>query len=411
MRVLFAVFPSAAHLHPVVPLARALQSAGHEVRVAMHPDMVGTVTSTGLTAVPVGAPDDLRPVVELSRHPERLDQLTANLALDTEDPGDWREKWRHVCNVLSLYPAVLDDLVAFARGWRPDLVVWDTFCLPGAIAAHLVGATHVRYLWGQDNIGWLRQRSLAAQDADDPLAALMKPLLAPYGLEFREEFLLGRFTLDLMPPGMALPTDVRRIPVRRVPYNGVGHHPAWLADRPAKPRVCFTLGLGGRGRQFFRETGVTLPALLDAVADLDIELVATLDDGQVAELTDIPPHVRTTGYVPLDRLLPTCAAVVHHGGGGTFATAVAHEVPQLVVPLPFWAELATARHVHRQGAGIHRPSSEFSTDTFREDLRRLLGEESFRRGAAVLHEESLTTPAPGDVVPVLERLAARPART
>ncbi|MGQ4717420.1 nucleotide disphospho-sugar-binding domain-containing protein [Streptomyces anulatus] len=411
MRVLFTVFPSAAHLHPVVPLARALQSAGHEVRVAMHPDMVGTVTAAGLTAVPVGTSDDLRPVVDLSRHPERLDQLTANLALDTEDPGDWREKWRHVCNVLSLYPAVLDDLVDLARGWRPDLVVWDTFCLPGAIAAHLVGATHVRYLWGQDNIGWLRQRSLAARDADDPLPGLMKPLLAPYGLDFREEFLTGRFTLDLMPPGLALPLDVRRIPVRRVPYNGVGHHPAWLRERPARPRVCFTLGLGGRGRQFFRETGVALPELLGAVADLDVELVATLDDGQVAELTDVPPHVRTTGYVPLDQLLPSCAAVVHHGGGGTFATAVAHEVPQLVVPLPFWAEQATARYVHRKGAGILRPSAEFATDTFREDLRRLLHEESFRRGAAALHEESLATPAPGDVVPVLERLAARPART
>ncbi|WP_320774428.1 nucleotide disphospho-sugar-binding domain-containing protein [Streptomyces sp. CRN 30] len=409
MRVLFAVFPSAAHLHPVVPLARALQSAGHEVRVAMHPDMAGTVTATGLTVLPVGTPDDLRPVVDLSRHPERLDRLTANLALDTEAPGDWREKWRQVCNVLSLYPAVLDDLVALARGWRPDLVVWDTFCLPGAIAAHLTGATHVRYLWGQDNIGWLRQRSRAAPDADDPLPALMEPLLAPYGLDFREEFLLGQFTLDLMPPGMALPLDVRRIPVRRVPYNGVGPRPAWLRERPDRPRVCFTLGLGGRGRQFFRETGVALPDLLDAVADLDVELVATLDDGQVAELPAIPPHVRTSGYVPLDQVLPTCAAVVHHGGGGTFATAVAHEVPQLVVPLPFWAELATARHVRRRGAGILRSTAEFTPCTFREDLRRLLHEETFRRGAAALHEESLTSPAPGDVVPVLERLATRPA--
>ncbi|CAL9619280.1 Aclacinomycin-T 2-deoxy-L-fucose transferase [Streptomyces sp. enrichment culture] len=411
MRVLFAVFPSTAHLHPVVPLARALQSAGHEVRVAMHPDMAGTVTATGLTAVPIGPPDSLRPAVDLSRHPERLDGLTTDLALDTEDPGDWREKWRHVCNVLSPYPAVLDDLVAFARGWRPDLVVWGTFCLPGAIAAHLVGATHVRYLWGQDNIGWLREQSLAAQDADDPLPALMKPLLAPYGLDFREEFLLGQFTVDLMPAGTALPLGVRRIPVRWIPYNAVGPRPAWLRRRPDRPRVCFALGLGGRGRQFFRETGVTLPELLDAASGLDIELVATLDDGQMAELTDIPPHVRTTGCLPLDQLLPTCAVVVHHGDGGTFATAVAHEVPQLVVPLPFRGEPATARHVHRRGAGICRPSAEFTTRTFREDLRRLLHEESFGRGAAALYEESLTTPAPGEVVPVLERLAARPAHT
>jgi glycosyltransferase (activator-dependent family) len=413
LRVLFAVFPSAAHFHPMVPLAQALQSAGHEVYVAIHPDLTSIVTSTGLSAVPIGRKEDLLGVVELSRHPERLEGLTANLALDPTVIGDWDEKWRHVVNVLSLYPAVLDDLVAFARNWKPDLVVWDTFCVPAAIAARVCGAAHVRFLWGQDNVAWLREKTLAqsnppGQDVKpDPLAHLMEPMLQRFGYEFSEEMLVGQWTLDPMPPRMRLPAAVRYIPIRRVPYNGAGRLPEWLHERPNRPRVCLTLGIGGRGRQFSRETGVSLQDLFDSVATMDIELVATLEDDQRAQLRNIPDNVRVTDYVPLDLLLPTCSAVVHHGGGGTFATAVAHRVPQIITPLPFWGEQAIARFVEEQGAGLTIDSEHFSAKALCEQLLRVLNEPSFQRGADALYREMLATPGPNDLVPVLERMAAQ----
>jgi rhamnosyltransferase subunit B len=40
-------------------------------------------------------------------------------------------------------------------------------------------------------------------------------------------------------------------------------------------------------------------------------------------------------YVPFSLLLPRCAAVVHHGGIGTSAQALAAGVPQLVLPMNF----------------------------------------------------------------------------
>lgn len=54
MRVLMTVWPAAAHLYPVVPLAWALHSAGHEVVVASHPNMAATIASVGLTSIPLG---------------------------------------------------------------------------------------------------------------------------------------------------------------------------------------------------------------------------------------------------------------------------------------------------------------------------------------------------------------------
>jgi rhamnosyltransferase subunit B len=46
----------------------------------------------------------------------------------------------------------------------------------------------------------------------------------------------------------------------------------------------------------------------------------------------LPPGVRTFPYLPFSRVLPRCAAIVHHGGIGTLAQAVKAAVPQLIVP-------------------------------------------------------------------------------
>jgi UDP:flavonoid glycosyltransferase YjiC (YdhE family) len=37
-------------------------------------------------------------------------------------------------------------------------------------------------------------------------------------------------------------------------------------------------------------------------------------------------------FVPLARILPRAAAIVHHGGIGTAASALKHGIPQLIVP-------------------------------------------------------------------------------
>ena len=59
MRVLFVANPEKAHLLAMVPLAWALRTAGHEVRVAGQPAFADLITQAGLTAVPVGRDADL----------------------------------------------------------------------------------------------------------------------------------------------------------------------------------------------------------------------------------------------------------------------------------------------------------------------------------------------------------------
>lgn len=53
-RILFTLHPGIGHFNPLVPLATALQAAGHEVRMGASVSFGPTVEAAGLTAVPIG---------------------------------------------------------------------------------------------------------------------------------------------------------------------------------------------------------------------------------------------------------------------------------------------------------------------------------------------------------------------
>ncbi|MEV8504782.1 nucleotide disphospho-sugar-binding domain-containing protein [Actinoplanes sp. NPDC051475] len=414
MRVLFTVFPATAHVHPVVPLAWALQNAGHEVRVAIHPDATRLVTEAGLAAVPFASSEILADAMRWNDNFAMLDTLSDALSLDTAHADGWERQWSGLTSMLRLFTPMLDDLLAICRGWEPDLVVWDQFCVAAAVAARLTGAAHARFLWGQDNIAWLRSQwrhshGTAAGELteDDPVAALMSPMLAAHGLPFTEDLLLGQWTIDPMPPALRLPLDLHYEPIQRVPYNGSQVLPEWLRGRPSCPRVCLTLGIGGRGRQLFRESGVPFDEVVRGLAAMEVEVVATLHADLLATVGEVPDNVRLVEYVPLAHLLPTCAAVIHHGGGGTFAAAAAFGVPQIIVPMPFWSEATTARFVAGRGAGIVIDSAGFGVDVLRKELGRVLEDPSLRAGAESLRRELRQAPAPHEIVDVLRALTER----
>jgi rhamnosyltransferase subunit B len=92
--------------------------------------------------------------------------------------------------------------------------------------------------------------------------------------------------------------------------------------------VVFTPGSGNRqaARHFERA--------LAAVTRLGRRAIfLTPHRAQVPER--LPPDVLWHPYLPLRRLLPRVAALVHHGGIGTTAEALRAGVPQLVLPLAF----------------------------------------------------------------------------
>jgi UDP:flavonoid glycosyltransferase YjiC (YdhE family) len=156
------------------------------------------------------------------------------------------------------------------------------------------------------------------------------------------------------------------------------------------------------------EDWVPFSAVFEAVADLDIEVVATLNAKQLESVETIPNNVRVFDFFPLNVLLPTCSAVIHHGGGGAYGTALTHGVPQLIVSQKGWLDTVDkAKDIAARGAGLFVEPEGLTADVLRSTLVRLLEEPSFRAGAAQVQSEFLATPSPNDIVPLLEELTAK----
>jgi UDP:flavonoid glycosyltransferase YjiC (YdhE family) len=85
----------------------------------------------------------------------------------------------------------------------------------------------------------------------------------------------------------------------------------------------------------------------------------------------LPPGVRHFGFVPLSRLLPRAAAIVHHGGMGTIGQSLAAGVPQLTVPVML-DQFDNSRRLLRLGVSANLRSSAYTLDRVSRVLRDLL---------------------------------------
>ncbi|WP_444947892.1 activator-dependent family glycosyltransferase [Micromonospora ureilytica] len=424
MRVLFTTFAARNHAHVQVPLAWALRAAGHDVHVASHPDLAGVITRTGLTAVPVGAPlledetmQDLREQQEESEQAAGEEAPDAQVLLRMDELRPDRLTYDHMHGVFTAMAAtvfqtysdaaMVDDLVSYARWWRPDLVVWDPLTFGGAVAARVSGAAHARLLFGLDLVGRMRGsylRVLADREPalrEDPMAEWLGDVLARYGGEFTEDLVVGQWTVDPVPAALRMPTGLLTLDMRCVPYNGQGSVPDWLREPPSRPRVCVTLGVSHR--TVMGGDQVSTADLLDAVADVDVEVVATLDAGQLGARR-LPGNVRTVDFLPMDALLPTCAAIVSHGGSGTVHTAMEYGVPQITVVGDMWDNALRGRMLQRSGAGLTVDVAELTPPRLRDMLIRVVEERPFRDQATRIRRQMLGCPSPADVVPMLESL-------
>lgn len=421
MRVLVTTSAVNSHLNNLVPVAWALRTAGHEVCVASQPNLAEAIKSSGLTAVSVG--DSLaapRGVSDDSGTP-------FGLGYDIAETRPEKLTFDYVRGALSAYTSVvceymadrtvLRDLVKFAKVWKPDLVIWDAHNYAGPVLARAVGAAHARILPAPDH--WGRMRALyqdlaegETDPGDDPVQTYLSGKLAEFGDaagEFAEDMVVGQATIDTLPTWLRFPLDIDYRPVRHVPYNGPTVIPSWLRKEPKRPRVCLTLGqtrraLGVPGKAGGEE--VSVADVLQGVAALDVEVIATLSAEQLPQGTKIPDNVRLFDFIPLNALLPSCSAIVHYGGMGTVGAAVVHGVPQLGIPGNIWGETDVMTRLEAEGIGLAADGT-----TLVDQLARLLDDPAFREGAAQAQKDMLSRPSPSDLVPELEALTAGHHRT
>ncbi|HXV94316.1 MAG TPA: P450-derived glycosyltransferase activator, partial [Pseudonocardia sp.] len=304
---------------------------------------------------------------------------------------------------------IVDDLVEFALSWRPDLVVWDESMFAAPVAARACGAAHARLLTGIDVLGRMREDHLALLARRPP--ALREDVVAEwlgwnldrFGCAFGEDVVTGDWTLSAIPHSMQSGREPL-IGFRYAPYHGRRGGARTPATPAWHPRVCMTFGLSMRDALGVDGGGVG--ELLEAVAGVDAEIVATIPADQLAAHRRVPDNVTVVDFAPLDELLPTCAAVVHHGGAGTGNTALLCGVPQVIVPDGSWDSVHRARAQQAQGAGAGVPAGQLTPAVLRETLARVLDDPAHRENAQRLRAEMLADPTVDQLVPTLEALTA-----
>ncbi len=200
---------------------------------------------------------------------------------------------------------------------------------------------------------------------------------------------------------MQIPADVRRIGVRYVPYNGPAVLPDWASEPTERPRICLTWGatttaLGG-------PDSFLPPRIVAALEGLDADIVVAVAERD--RFDGVPPNVRVVSGVALHQVLPACSALIQQGGFGSTLTGVYYGVPQLVLPQLPDQTFAAAR-LAATGAAEVLPRGEFTPEAVRSRVEALLDGPAHRAAAAGLRAEMLAQPAPADIVPDLERVAA-----
>lgn len=135
-----------------------------------------------------------------------------------------------------------------------------------------------------------------------------------------------------------------------------------------------------------------------------------LSESRAQVPASLPESIATFSYVPLHKLLPRSAALVHHGGIGTAARALEAGLPQFLVPL-FFDQPINAMRLIKLGVADAVRERDYRVDKVVPMLQKLLTSPRVREACATLARRMAGPDAAGLACDALEGLLADPGRT
>jgi MGT family glycosyltransferase len=373
MKVLAYTSPARGHLFPLVPILDELAARGHQIAVRTLASEVEMMAARGFDASPIA------PAIAAIEH----DDFKAK-----SPPA----KIKRAMSVLGARaPHEVDDLRAAIAETKPDALLVD---------CNAYGATAAAEAWGGPWAQWFPYPM--------PLSG---PGVPPFGPGFKPSgTLLGRARdaavgrlLARMFAGGVLPAFNAARPAAGVPpvtavdelfalpplvlymtaesfdyprpwpanvrmvgpgaWDPPAEAPAWLGAID-KPLVVVNTS------SEFQDDGKLVRTALDALADEDVFVVATMPSAKLEG--PVPANARVERFVPHGPLLARAACAVTHGGMGATQKALAAGVPVCVVPFGR-DQLEVARRVEVAGAGTRLLAPRLRPDRLRAKVREAMG--------------------------------------
>jgi UDP:flavonoid glycosyltransferase YjiC (YdhE family) len=380
MRWLFSSHPLDGHLHPLIPLARAAQAAGHRVAFVVPPDFSDKVDRIGITAIPCG--------------PAWTDEPIASVyakALESEDNAFFLSEVYARVAARSFAPPLLDIIA----DWRPDVIVSDPTEFGSWVAAERAGIPRVFNLWGL----FLPETFLAAL-AGPSLEELRASLDLPPDPKL--ETLVDATKLIFAPrgyqvPGLEIPESVHFFRPDVFDQSGDERLPSWLSELPARPTVYVTLGT------LFNTHSDLLETILEGLAGEDLNAVVTIGrDRDPSQFAGLASNVHVERYIPQSLLLPHCDAVISHAGYGTVMASLAHGLPSVLIPIAADQPMHSSR-CEEIGTSLSLDRNELTPEAVRNATWTVLRKSDFRTKAKALAEEIAAMPGPDASVELIEQ--------
>ncbi len=383
-KLLFHGLPAYGHLFPLLPLAAAARSAGHQVVFVTGAEFAPLLRSYGFPVVPAGlSAQEVAAEIfggPVPRRPDGRANKKAQIILFGEElPRRTSAELR----------------TAFA-GVAPDLVVHEHTSIGAALAAAMLGLPTVSF-------GIVAG---AATDLYDPTRSpRFGDLLVEHGLSSLAE-LRPRRLLDPFPAALRSGPDGPwpRTPIRPVAWSAAPEPaspdpapseqvPRWLVES-RRPVVYLTLGT-------VFGTAATLHRMALGLSRLGVDVLLAPGSVSIADLGPLPDRVRVEGFVDQGRVLPLVDAVVHHGGSGTTLGAAAVGLPQLVVPSGA-DQHANGEALAAAGAGRLLEPDEVQPERVAAEVSRLLDDPALAAAAQRIRRQIATMPSPEAVVATLD---------
>ncbi|MER5968862.1 glycosyltransferase [Streptomyces sp. NPDC002055] len=341
MRVLLSTYGSRGDVEPLVALAMSLRGRGAEVRVCAPPDedFAQRLAGTGVPLVPVGR--SARALTKAAPPPSSLPRYAAELIAGQFAAVPAAAEGCAVLVATGMLPAAAGALsVAEKLGIRSVSVTFQQLTLPSPHHRPLAWpgrplppeVTDNRVLWELD-----------AESTDVLFGAALNTNRASFGLppvDHVRDYVIGDR------PWLA--TDPTLDPLQATPDFDVVRTGAWILpdERPLPAALTAFLDAGtppvyvGFGSMPMHASADVAQVAVEAVRKQGRRALVASGWAGLAPIGD-RDDCFVVGEVNQQELFRRVAAVVHHGGAGTTATAARAGAPQVVLPQatdqPYWA--------------------------------------------------------------------------
>ena len=377
MKVVVVGYGSRGDVEPCVAVGRELLRRGHDVLVAVPPNMRGFVESVGLIAVAYGpdSREEMNPASELFR------DLTTKM---DDTVSVFTEVVKHVTQVKSDKSSTLttaaqgaDLLVAGFNEQGLAANVAEYYGIPAA-ALHLFPT---RILSSTSMVPIVTKQTDDAQRHALGLPEALRPsALEPLEIQAYDELCLPGPAAEWVDPDrrrplvgaltLELPTDVDDEVL------------SWISA--GTPPIYF--GFGSTPIPSPAETAAVISA---ACAQLGARALICSGPNDFTHMPHLD-NLKVVGAVNHAAIFPACLAVVHHGGAGTTAAAMRAGIPELA--LWFWLDQPVwAAAIERLKVGSARAFSDSTLDSLVADLRSILTPQCIARAREVAAQ--MTKPA------------------